>query len=169
MIIYKPLADTIYLVTKILSWNPNGATNIALKTKALACLTQQQQDLAKVLITPEIRNLKRTARYLVQHRQTSQEFAKATVRKVFQDLDLGTTHPGLSVSHFDDVIEHAPLPLGGDDPRPLFLKKDDSEDNNSPQELKKEIADLKEQIEGLEAMIEEGTGRLAKLAGQNLN
>ena len=169
MSIYTSLANITHLVTKILDWKPASSANIALKTKALSCLTQQQQDLAKVLVTPEIYNLTRTARNLPQHLRTSQEFAKATVRQVFQDLDLGATYPGLSIAHFEDVIEHAPLPLGGGDPRPLFLKKYDDEDDNSPLKLEKKIADLKKRIKGYEAIIEECTKRIEKLAGQSLN
>ena len=46
----------------------------------------------------------------------------ANVKKVYY------CHKPLTISHFDDVIiQHAGLPLGGDDQRPFFLEEDEDE------------------------------------------
>ena len=91
---------------------------------------------------PAIQNLGLLERNSSKHLRTSQEFAKAAVRKVFEDWKLGDTHK--LISHFDDIIQNAGLPLGGDDLRPFFLKED--EDENAPSKLQEEIAVIEDQI-----------------------
>lgn len=121
---------------------------MALKTKALSCLTPRQQFLANVLMTPAIRQLNRVARNGMQHPRTSRNFARATVRDIFNTLDLSALHPGLTIEHFYDVIDNAPPPLGGEDPRPLFLEVDD---DNSPYGLQREILLLEGELNLLQA------------------
>ena len=79
------------------------------------------------------------------------------VRKVFEDWKLGDTHK--LISHFDDIIQNAGLPLGGDDLRPFFLKED--EDENAPSKLQEEIAVIEDQIKHFVVMIKEGEEQLA--------
>ena len=101
----------------------------------------------------------------LRHPRTSRPFAKATVRQVFKELELGTAHPGISFAHFDDVIENAPLPLGGNDPRPLFLEQD--EDVNSPPILEKKIIHLEAQIRQLEKIVHGAAERIERCSGPN--
>ena len=132
--------STYILVTRILEWQPNGSVNKPLKIKALSCLTERRRELAYVLITSAVRDVACMAGNGLRHPRTSRPFAKATVRQVFKELELGTAHPRISFAHFDDVIENAPLPLGGNDPRPLILEQD--EDVDSPPILEKKIIHL---------------------------
>lgn len=157
---YIPLGPwLISHVTRIFAWKPKNNIEAELKTKAMSCLTLRQQEVAKILVMPAIQNLGRSKRNSSQHPRTSQEFAKAAVRTIFDDLKLGDTHKPLTISHFDDIIQNAGLPLGGDDQRPFFLEKD--EDENSPSKLQEEIAIIKDEIEHLNVIIKEGEEQLA--------
>lgn len=61
------------------------------------------------------------------------------------------------MAHFDDVIEHPPSPLGGNDPRPLFLHDDEA---NSPLKLEENIARLQVKIDALAQVIKETAERV---------
>ena len=119
-----------------------------MKEKALDCLTAQQRDLANVLMTQDIKNLARATRNLSQHPRPSKFFAKAAVRKAFQDLELNIKHPGLMIADFEDVIGDAPPLLSQTDRQPLFKEEDD--DDVSPRMLEERIAELRETIQEME-------------------
>ena len=55
-----------------------------------------------------------------QRPRPSKYFAKAAVRKVFQDLELNVKYPGLEIADFENLIDHAPPLLSQTDKRPLF-------------------------------------------------
>ena len=115
---------------------------------------------------PAIRELSRTARNTLQHPRTSQPFAKATIRQVFKELDLGTAYPKLSFAHFDNIIENAPLLLGGNDPRPLFLEHDEED---SPPILENKIIHLEAQIRRLGEIVQGAAERIERCSGLNLD
>lgn len=113
-----------------------------------------------MLMTPAIRNLNRMERNKIQHPRTSRQFAKAVVQQVYKDLNLGITHPGLTLAHFNNVIDHGPNPLGGSDSRPLFLEEDPTD---SPLQLREEIEVLEVQIKALARIIEDTTEDVKRL------
>ena len=123
--------------------------NSAKRTKALNCLTAQQKVLAHVLVSQDIKNLARTNINLFQHPRPSKNFAKLTVHKVFQDLQLNVKHPGLGNIDFENAINHAPPSLSQTDKRPLF---EDEEGEGSLKTLEERITELQEIIQKMESL-----------------
>ena len=119
-----------------------------MKKKALDCLTVRQKVLANLLITQDIKNLARTNRNLSQHPRPSKYFAKAAVHKAFQDLELKVKYPGLEITDFENLIDHAPPSLSQTDNQPLF--EDEEPGEVSLRTLEERIAELQETIQELE-------------------
>lgn len=84
-----------------------------------------------------------------QHPCPSKFFAKAAVRKAFQDLELNVKCPELEIADFENLIDHAPPLLSQTDKRPLFFE-DEGPGEVSPRMLEERIAELKETIRELE-------------------
>ena len=101
-------------------------------------------------MTQDIKNLARATRNLSQHPRPSKFFAKAAVRKAFQDLELNIKHPGLMIADFEDVINNALPLLSQTDRQPLFKEEEEEEDDVSPRMLEERIAELRETIQEME-------------------